>query len=83
MSRPKKLPQEWGWLMEKKKGKPKKMEYEVIDGKIVCPVCKTQTGLASENHKVKDKDGICYLVTDTLCRRCHIMMTITTPMKEV
>ncbi len=79
----KKLPQKWGWLMPKKKGKPKKMKHEVIDGKIVCPVCKSQRGLACESHTVKDKDGVCYLVSDTLCRKCHVMMKITTPMKDV
>lgn len=69
--------------MPKKKGKAKKVKHEVIKGKIVCPICKSQKYLTCESHSVRDKDGVCYLISDTLCRECNVIMKIKTPMKDV
>lgn len=67
----------------KKKVKPKVVKYEVVDGKKVCPVCKTQKGMKIQTYDVKDKKGVCYLTSKVLCNDCNVLMKIETPMKEV
>ncbi|HCW04774.1 MAG TPA: hypothetical protein DGK91_09795 [Clostridium sp.] len=67
----------------KKKKNPKIVKYEIIDGKKVCPICKTQKGMKCDNYNVKDKKNVCYLVSDFLCVNCNVMMKIETPMSEV
>jgi len=67
----------------KKKKKPEVVKYEVVNGKKVCPICKTQKGMKCQDCKVKDKKNICYLVSDFICTNCNVLMKIETPMKEV
>ncbi len=67
----------------KKKKEPELVKYETIDGKKVCPICKTQKGLECQDCNIKTKKGVDYFISKYACSICNVFMMIETPIKEL
>jgi len=54
----------------KRKSKIEYLKFEVIDGKNVCPICKSQKGLECIDCSVKDKN----FIFKSVCKNCDVRM---------